>query len=267
MSDRILNELRFGSGYEIVPALDSGSLDSLWDCVLDGFSSCFGLDSPSKKDMITIHLSESADSRFADLSVLDRTLKAESSRMLIQEPWLRNLSSSLGYYPVDAYGHGYPSFTWRLMRPGMSQDLRGVHRDVWFRTAAGNPEIIDPSIPSQIQTIKVWVALNVQPNKSGLLVSPGSQLEDKPTYSAVFKDGAVKPSVVESEVSPEKFVHADTANGSMVLFGEQLMHGGAPTHSDSSRVSLEFTLARIDQSWYETFICSNQVKSRKHVLN
>ena len=70
------------------------------------------------------------------------------------------------------------------IEPGMISDYRGIHKDKWFRSALRetdhpncipSPRIIDNQLPSQIQIIKVWIALNVTPGLSGLIVCPESQ--------------------------------------------------------------------------------------------
>ena len=265
--DKILNELENVNGFYLAGAIGSEDLDQLWLCVLEGFRQCFGLEKiPGKEVMKNVHLYPELQSQFSSLSVFDRTLSSDLAFKILESEWLNDLVNVLEYYPVDTHGFGYPSFVWRLMRPGQSGDLRGLHRDAWFRFAIDEPHEIDSGASAQLQTIKVWLALNVEPGASGLLVSPGSQLDLRPGFSITEKDGLIKPVVNISEVDDTKFIHALTQNGSMVLFGEQLMHGGAPTNSKSSRISLEFTLARSSQSYYQTFIGSNHVKTKVNYI-
>ena len=55
-----------------------------------------------------------------------------------------------------------------LSGPNRTEDYRGLHRDAWFRYALDDPAWIDPEMLSQLQTIKVWIALNVECGLSGL---------------------------------------------------------------------------------------------------
>ena len=126
--------------------------------------------------MKNVHLFPELQERFSTLSVFDRTLSSNLALRILKNEWLNNLVNILEYYPIDAYGFGYPSFTWRLMRPGQSDDLRGLHRDAWFRLAINQPTKIDTKASLQLQTIKVWLALNVEPKCLDCLF-PGSQLD------------------------------------------------------------------------------------------
>ena len=258
---KILRILESGKGFYVSERLDCQELDRVWSHVMHSFKKNFKLQKVSRKCMLNVHLDPSSHKRFKTLSVFDRTLNKDMAFDICERLWLRELTDELGFYPIDAYGFGYPSFTWRLMRPGHSNDLRGLHRDAWFRYALNEPALVDIEIPIQLQTIKVWIALDVVLGSSGLLVWPGSQNNDFPGFSVIRRDGLIKPAVNETEVDYSKFVLAPTQNGSVVLFGEQLMHGGAPTNTSTSRVSLEFCLATPNQDFYQTFIVPNGAKT------
>ena len=267
LESAVLEMLSNGDGFYITPKINDSELNRLWSHVINGYKGNLELKSANKECMLNHHTNSTVQEKFSKLSVFDRTLDKDMALDICERPWLRKLSNELGYFPVDSYGLGHPSFTWRLMRPGQSNDLRGVHRDAWFRYALNEPVVIDKGMPAQLQTIKAWIALNVEPGNSGLLVSPCSQNESTPGFTVVHRDGLTKPAVNESEAGNLKFIHAQTDNGSIVLFGEQLMHGGAPTKTDTARISLEFTLARPQQNYYQTFISPNGAKTNIDFIN
>ena len=257
-----LKKLESGQGFEILKIDNLEEIEIIWEQVLKGFSKCFKLKNPSKEDMINIHKKKNMENIFSNLSVFKRTLDKYSAAEIMKSKWLKTLTTKINMYPSDPYRLGYPCFTWRLVRPGTKNDFRNVHRDQWFRIALKGskhpncipgPKIIDSELPPQLQTIKVWLALNVEPGKSGLLVSPESQTKEKPGFKIIKKDNLVKPLVNESELVDIKFIHASTKPGSFVLFGEQLMHGGAPTRTETSRISLEFELSSKKQTIYKNF--------------
>ena len=244
-----------GEGFKVINLADisTGALDRLWGYVLDGFSEQFSIENPSPSDMINSHLVNGYNNIFPNLSVLHRTLKSSVVDRILKEDWLRMLCAHLEMFPVDTYGLGYPSFTWRLTRPQSDSDYRPLHKDSWFRMALGHPEIIDPRQPKNLQIIRVWISLFSVPFKSGLLISPNSQKSEKPGFSIIEADGTLKPLVNEEDLSDFKLIHANTNPGSCVVFSEKLLHGGAPTLTENCRVSMEFSLATQSQSLYKIF--------------
>ncbi len=259
----ILDSLIDGNGYFIINSIPKESTDLVWKFVLQSFGDFFSIECPTIDSMAGIHKTHIYDDLFASLSVYKRTLHASQSHELARMPWLTSLCDLLNMYPSDQYNLGYPSFTWRLVRPDSSSDFRSIHKDAWFRVALneclhentlGGPLMIDHSMPLQLQTLKVWMALEVEPGSSGLLISPGSQLRSGPSFKIVDKDNLKKPEIDGDDCEIDfQLQHANTQPGSCILFGDQLLHGGAPTKSNRSRVSVEFTLASDSQSLYPIY--------------
>ena len=224
---------------------DNTLLD-IWQIVLISFDSVFSLSNSTPETMAGIHKDKSLDLLFFDLLVFKLTFASDLAFKMLNLVWLANLCDTLNLYTVDAYNLGYPAFTWRLVRPGYAGETRSLYRDQWFRIAfqlstdcrlIGGPKHIDSSLPSALQTDKVWLALNNHPGESGLLVAPSSQLSNKPSFSIVSNDGFLKPLVNSLELLDVNFMHAMTSSRSFVLYGEELMHGGASPEVDSSKVS------------------------------
>ena len=261
----IFKELEKGNGFSVLRINSEEEIEVVWDAVIESFGSCFNLKKPSKESMKNIHKRKDLQNIFATLSVFKRTLKKEAAFSILNLNWIKKLTDELEMYPSDPYKLGYPCFTWRLVRPAMTSDYRNVHKDQWFRIALKGtkhpncipgPKIIDKNLPSQLQTIKVWLALNVKPGFSGLMVSPESQKNDFPSFTLIKKDGLEKPLVNETEVKQIKFENVLTNSGDFVLFGEELMHGGAPTNTSDCRISLEFELSSKNQKIYKNFRCN-----------
>ena len=258
----IFDNLERGRGFSVLSIDSQEEMEVMWDAVIESFGYCFNLKKPSKEIMKNIHKEKNLQNDFANLSVFKRTLKKDAAFSILNLRWIKKLTDELKMYPSDPYKLGYPCFTWRLVRPKATSDYRNVHKDQWFRIALKGtkhpncipgPKIIDKNLPSQLQTIKVWLALNVKPGLSGLMVSPESQKDDFPSFSLVKKDGLEKPLVNEKEANKIKFENVLTNSGDYVLFGEQLMHGGAPTNTSDCRISMEFELSSKNQKIYKNF--------------
>ena len=240
---QLLSELIDGQGFSIFPSVPKYELDVIWKYVKISFAENFSLNYlPSKEEIINFHKIEMNSPKNLNLSVLDRTLNKEFSEVLSNQEWLKKICLLLDLMPADVHSIGHSTFTWRFTRPQASSDFRPLHRDSWFRTINQEPKIIDKTKNSLIQTVKIWIALNVVPGKSGLLVAPHSQKSKTPGYSVVESDGYLKPLINSEEVTPN-YKYADTPSGSFIVFGEDLLHGGAPNDSNECRLSLEIPLA------------------------
>ena len=74
-----------------------------------------------------------------------------------------------------------------------------------------------------------------------MLVVPESHKKDKLQWKIVEKDGRKKP-FFESRIEERNICLLDTKNNSVVIFDDNLLHGGAKNNGNFTRVSLEFTL-------------------------
>ena len=240
---KLISELTVGPGFSIFPQISNNELDEIWEYVRISFSKNFGLNYlPEKEQIINFHKFESNLDQNLKLSVLDRTLNKEVSEILSKQEWLLRICELIDLLPADVHSIGHSTFTWRFTRPQVNSDFRPLHRDSWFRTINKEPKILDNKKNSMIQTVKIWLALNVVPGKSGLLVAPHSQKSKTPGYSVIESDGYLKP-LINSEEGIPKYEYADTPSGSFIIFGEDLIHGGAPNTSNECRLSIEIPLA------------------------
>ena len=198
-------------------------MDEIWDYVRISFSNNFGLNYlPDNEEIINFHNLESNLDKNLNLSVLDRTLNKKVSEVLSKQEWLQKICKLLDLVPADVHSIGHSTFTWRFTRPQSDSDYRPLHRDSWFRTINKEPKIIDKKKDPLIQTVKIWIALNVVPGKSGLLVAPHSQKSKIPGYSVIEKDGYLKPLINSDELIP-KCDYADTPSD-LLLSSEKIYY-------------------------------------------
>ena len=204
------------------------------------------------EDLIHIHRQFSSSNPFPSLSVFDRTFGEPFSRYLSKSTWVNEIAKALGYDLVDNHGDGFATFTWRITRPNSPSDFGPLHRDFWFRQAMQDTDVLDPSKHFSIQTVKVWMAINVIYPSSGLLIKKDSHKDlSSPKYTMRKVNELVKP-VLDEEVKDAEL--APVTNGECIIFGEQLIHGGAPNTSNQCRLSVEFAYAPKNyQSAYSRF--------------
>ena len=129
----------------------------------------------------------------------------------------------------------------RLFRRGTraEKDIGPIHRDSWFWEL--NKNFPKPNFP--FQRIKVWIAIETEFGKSGLLVEKNSHKRSDINWEGKFKHGIMKPILLEKE-SSLKMTLINTLPGETIIFNDNLLHGGALNEGLNTRVSAEFTIIR-----------------------
>lgn len=131
-------------------------------------------------------------------------------------------------------GSGWEEVYWRIVRPG-NTDIGDMHADKWFWDLGHG--VID----KDFRRIKIWIALEVVPQKSGLKVIPYSQLsDDYQFYGEKDHTGKIKPKLAQS-IPQADILNVSTNPGDFILFHDELLHGGMSNISSKTRVSLEAT--------------------------
>ena len=154
-----------------------------------------------------------------------------------QSEMLANLRAEFGGGSITNEGHGLaPEIVWRLVRPGEKGDVQSFHADSWFWDINNLP------YPSNGNCVKVWILLQGTPGKAGLRVEPDSHRTSDWKYDVVASHDYKKP-VFDEYAAGLSPILLNTPPGNGVVFSYHLLHGGAPTAGDVSRVSIEFTLA------------------------
>jgi hypothetical protein len=140
------------------------------------------------------------------------------------------------------YGEGIiekrPEVYFRVSRPNNDKDVGPIHCDRWFN------EVFSVSDTNQ-QTFKVWLSINTEPGKNGLLISPGSHKKTW-CYDKVQTENGPKP-VPKFTANSVQMYLPEIRSGEAIIFHDRLLHGGAQNNGRYPRVSIEF--------WFEESVC------------
>ena len=228
-------------GY-VVEQMPSADLDILRKLIFDGFLS----------RVLTLYPSLSHEFYSAGLGnyhllsdkVNHRELWPKRARLLgphavqtIQSlPFFKRLTQQLDILDITGEdGSGWQEMYWRIVRPG-SQDIGDLHADKWFWDL-GHGEV-----PAGIRRLKIWIAIETLPGKSGLRVIPESHLRTDWKYHGESDgSGVIKPKFDE-DLAELNIVNVPTQPGNFIVFHDELIHAGMPNQSDSTRISIEATL-------------------------
>ena len=133
---------------------------------------------------------------------------------------------------------GREELYWRLVRPFAASDVGPLHADKWFHESFGSSDY--GMFPPGTTTIKIWTAIHCEPGKSGLIVVPDSHLRTW-RYRSTDKGGVMKPELDEDLGTIPRLL-VPTEPGTLLIFNEGTLHGGAVNLGDTSRVSMEITM-------------------------
>ena len=157
-------------------------------------------------------------------------------------PFMQKLEQEFGSFTIaDAYDteqhHGQEEIYWRLVRPSMKTDVGSLHRDSWFHKAMNNGQgmFADGAV-----TVKVWIPIFCEPEKSGLSLVKGSHLKDW-SYHLVTSGGVARP-VLDHDPATVDAQLMPTESGNMLIFNENVLHGGFVNQGAHTRVSAEITM-------------------------
>lgn len=165
----------------------------------------------------------------------ERTLSAADVKEFRAMSLFRTLESEFGKFAIaDVEKNGWEEIYWRLVRPNEPMDVGPLHADKWFW------DVLHQPMMTGTERIKIWIAIYCEPGLSGLNIAPGTHLHDYP-YHAELRNGIQKPriDVAESHFKLQLF---DSSPGDAILFHDKLIHGGAVTKGNLTRINLEFTL-------------------------
>jgi len=123
------------------------------------------------------------------------------------------------------------------VRPEAVSDVGPIHADKWFHNVLRSGYGM---FPLGIATVKIWIPIYCESGKSGLIVVPDSHKREW-QYEYVDKAGLKKP-VIKEGLEDVSRVLVPTDPGTLLVFNERLLHGGAVNHGSTTRVSSEITL-------------------------
>lgn len=124
---------------------------------------------------------------------------------------------------------------WRLVRPGVNDDVGPIHADRWFWDLGMG------DIPTGFSRFKIWIPIHAEPGRNGLSVKPYSQLRNDWKYHGEQRHGVTKP-VLDENPADLNMELLPLAPGQMVMFHDGLLHGGVINKGTRCRVSLEMTI-------------------------
>jgi hypothetical protein len=138
----------------------------------------------------------------------------------------------------DEYGPvriSHDELNWRLVRPSQPGDVGPVHLDKWFWDGGYG------TMPEGYDRFKIWVPIHSEPGANGLLVKPFSQKRHDWKHHFEMRDGIRKPVLDENEEDLDMQL-LPLQPGEMVLFHDDLLHGGAVNRGRQCRISIELTI-------------------------
>ncbi len=172
---------------------------------------------------------------------LSRRFDAEALEVFTGTAMFRSLRDIYGNFTItDEEDLGAPLVRWRLVRPNEASDVGPVHADSWFWDINRWP------IQKGRKLVKIWSMLHGTPGESGLMVLPGSH-RTRFDFAAEIRDGSAKPTF---DAQGLDMVTVPTGAGQSIVFHYNLLHGGAVTRGDTTRVSFEFTMA-VDERYLD----------------
>ena len=167
-----------------------------------------------------------------------RILPCKFFRNFINSNFFKELQSIFGNIEIsDEENLGFGNIYWRLVRPNESADIGPWHRDSWFWELNNN--FPKPNYP--FSRVKVWIAVETEIGKNGLLVENNSHKRNNIKWEGIYKHGIIKPKIVDNiEKFDMKLVSTNPKE--TILFNDKLLHGGALNKGKHTRVSTEFTI-------------------------
>ncbi len=164
----------------------------------------------------------------------NRILPFNDYKKILSTSLFNNIKSIYSDAEVsDENNIGHGEIYWRIVRPKSPKDVGSVHADRWFW------EINNNYSPPNSRRIKFWVSLWCEGN-NGLGVIPNTQ-KLKYNFDYEFRDGQNKP-IFLPEKNNLKLLKLNSRPGTLVVFHDNLLHGGCLNESDLTRVSIEFTI-------------------------
>jgi hypothetical protein len=151
-------------------------------------------------------------------------------------PFFMNLTKIMNIQGITGEdGSGWQEMYWRVVRPG-SGDIGDFHADRWFW------DLGHGIIPAGMRRIKIWIAIETSPGKSGLRVIPGSHLRTDWKYHGETDHTGVSKPKFDEDIESLDVLNLSTKPGDFIVFHDELIHSGMPNQSDTTRFSIEATL-------------------------
>tara|TARA_B100002051_G_scaffold233843_1_gene233302 strand:+ start:7742 stop:8470 length:729 start_codon:yes stop_codon:yes gene_type:complete len=231
-------------GYEVVKCQPSHGFLKLREYILSNINEALSDLSISYSDW------DDFLARYATNADCHQKLSTKTARLLNKDQveqvnefeFMNSIKEIIGEFNIsDEEAIGYPEIYWRVVRPLQKEDVGPLHADSWFWEL--NPEWMDNN--KTVKRTKVWIPLQCEEGKNGLLVKDRSHRNNEYKYAPILKDKKYKPIIINAPAIEEMTLLSPSI-GNYVIFNDNLIHGGAKNLGKFPRVSLEFTcLTRI----------------------
>ena len=239
-----IDEVNQGKGWSVLPTIQREEITIIHSGILDCFNSALtknNLGAYTIKDfseMAKYHQSPLARRYHNKLwSKRNRVLNNASANE-VTDLFKEILSGIFRSFEVsDEERLGFGNIYWRLVRPNAASDVGAAHRDSWFWEISPNQTMP----PGKTTRYKVWIPLIISEGVNSLSFYSYSQLNKNLKWSTNIRDGQEKPFLVGDDIST-KLVVANCQQGQPILFHDDTIHKGPINTSNTTRVSLEFTL-------------------------
>jgi hypothetical protein len=164
-----------------------------------------------------------------------RLLPSEAVTRIRAMDFMQVLAGEFGPFGISNEEEIHPEeIYWRIVRPQMKSDVGPLHADAWFWSLGHG------KTPPETVRVKVWIPFYCEAGMNGLKVLPGSHRQNWP-YHGEMRDGVVKPQGdFDEQTVPMELLAIDA--GTLVVFNDRLLHGGAVNSGSTTRVSAEFTM-------------------------
>jgi hypothetical protein len=129
----------------------------------------------------------------------------------------------------------HDELNWRLVRPHQPTDVGPIHLDKWFWDGGYG------HMPEGYDRFKVWIPIFSEPGANGLMVKPFSHTVQDWKHHFEMRDGITKPVLDENEADLNMLL-LPLRPGELVLFHDDLLHGGVVNRGSQCRVSIELTV-------------------------
>ena len=137
---------------------------------------------------------------------------------------------------TDQKEPGWDEMNWRIVRPRQTEDYQGLHSDKWFW------DLSEVKIPPGKERMNIWIAIHTEPGKCGLRVVSGSSGDESIRFKPTIDEwGNVRP-VMETKEEELDIRILKCKPGDVVIFNEDIIHGGSYNYGETCRISLEFTM-------------------------
>ena len=235
----MLNEILNKKGY-VITSLKKNELNTLRSLVKDHWINRLTIACPQhvkkfyRSNLCDYHKHSNLVSHSKIWPKEARIFSPNDVKLIKQLPFFKKLIKSFGDIMIsDEEDYGWEEIYWRIVRPG-NNDVGSLHADKWFWELSNN------SIPKNRFRIKVWVSLFNEKDLSGLRVVMDSHKREW-KYSFKINNNKKKP-LLKSKIEKKKIKNISTNSGDIIIFNDNLIHGGMTNLSEKTRISFEFTL-------------------------